>query len=176
MDISAFELGERLNNRKIEYIVHRELWTQFNYPNINFDFSEWSVIKYLNEDATSLNEQINNVPDDKGGLYLFFIKCPIITGMTEYPLYIGRAQLTDGQNLRKRTKEYFQKYSRNNERPKITKMFNYWAKDLFLAFFPLEENETIINVERDIINSLVLPLNDQIPDKIIKEAIKAFEQ
>jgi excinuclease UvrABC nuclease subunit len=90
-------------------------------------------------------------------------------------LYIGRAQLTDGQNLRKRVKEYFQKYSRSNERPKISKMFRYWAKELFLAYYPLPDNNTVVNVEKDIINSLILPMNDLIPDKQIKEAVKAFQ-
>jgi hypothetical protein len=174
MDISAFELGEQLNNRKINYILHKEMWNKFNYPELDLNFSNWNKVKYLNDDASNFSLEINTVPNSSGGLYLFYIKCPIVIGITEYPLYIGRAQLTEGQNLRKRVKEYFQKYSKNNERPKIFKMFQYWSRELFLAYYPLIENNTIINIERDIINALILPMNDLIPDKQIREAIKAF--
>jgi hypothetical protein len=174
MDAPAFELGEQLNNRKIEYILHKDLWAKFNFPHLDLNINRWSSIKYLNDNSTDFNNDINLVPADKGGLYLFFVKCPILTGMSEYPLYIGRAQLTQGQNLRKRVKEYFQKYSKNNERPKIYKMFRYWSENLFLAFYPLDENDEIRDVEKDIINYLILPMNDLIPDKEIKQAIKAF--
>lgn len=174
MDIAAFELGEQLNNRKVNYILHKEMWNKFNYPEVELDFFNWRKLKYLNDDSSDFNPEVNNVPDNSGGLYLFYIKCHILTGITEYPLYIGRAQLTEGQNLRKRIKEYFQKYSKNNERPKIFKMFQYWSNELFLAYYPLTDNENIINIERDIINALILPMNDLIPDKQIREAIKAF--
>jgi len=174
MDLAAFELGEQINNRKIEYVLHKELWNRFFFPSLDLKFSEWTTIKYLNDSATDFSIEIDLVPNDKGGLYLFFVKCPILTGITEYPLYIGRAQLTEGQNLKKRVKEYFQKYSKSNERPKIFKMFRYWSSDLFLAFYPLDNNDKIIDIEREIINSLILPMNDLIPDKQIKEAVKAF--
>jgi hypothetical protein len=174
MDVPAFELGEQLNNRKIEYVLHKDLWDKFNFPNLDLNISKWTTIKYLNDSITGFHQDIDLLPADKGGLYLFFVKCPILMGMTEYPLYIGRAQLTEGQNLRKRVKEYFQKYSKNNERPKIYKMFRYWAQNLFVAFYPLDDNDDIKDVERDIINYLILPMNDLIPDKQIKQAIKAF--
>lgn len=174
MNISAFALGEQLNNRKVQFVLHRPLWDTFNYPNIDISFANWQSIKYLNDDGTGFNPDIASVPNDSGGLYLFFVKCPVIRGLTEYPLYIGRAQLTQGQNLRKRVKEYFQHWSKDNERPKIFKMFQYWRSELHLAFFPLEENEEIVDLERDIINSTLFDLNDQIPEKAIKEAIKAF--
>jgi hypothetical protein len=171
---SAFELGEEMNSRVIRYILYKPIWDGFNYPTLDLSFSRWRSVKYLNDDATGLNENINMVPNNAGGLYLFYVKCSVIIGLTEYPLYIGRAQLTAEQNLRKRVKEYFQHYTRDNERPKITKMIKYWGKELFLAFYPLEENEDIINVEKDIINCTIFEMNDRIPDILISQATKAF--
>jgi excinuclease UvrABC nuclease subunit len=175
MDASAFQLGQEIHERKVTYILHKDLWDKFSYPGLNISFQNWQSIKYLNDQGTDFSDEIGNIPNDSGGLYLFYTKCQIITGITEYPFYIGRAQLTDGQNLRKRVKEYFQKFSKDDERPKIYKMFSLWGKNLYLAYFPLPDNTTIIDLEKDVINSLLLPMNDLIPDKKIKQAIKAFE-
>ncbi|SFC93364.1 hypothetical protein SAMN05421780_11317 [Flexibacter flexilis DSM 6793] len=172
---NAFSLGEELELRKVEYKLHRELWSKFNYPDLNLNFNQWVTIKYLNDNADNFDANIENIPNDKGGLYMFYVKCEIITGITEYPLYVGRAQFTANQNLRKRVKEYFQKYQRNDERPKITRMFNYWKNDLHLAYFPLDDNEDTVCIEKEFINSLLLPMNTEIPDAEIKQAIKAFQ-
>ena len=175
MDLSAFQLGQEINDTKVTYVLHKDLWDRFSYPGLDINFQNWQSIKYLNDQGTDFSNEIGDLPNDKGGLYLFYTKCRIITGITEYPFYIGRAQLTEGQNLRKRIREYFQKFSRDDERPKIYKMFRLWGKDLHVAYLPLPDNDTVINLERDVINSLLLPMNDLIPDKIIKQAIKAFE-
>src|SRR5687768_6747314 len=106
MNAAAFKLGEELNNRKVEYIFHNDLWSKFSYPTINFAFSNWTITKYLDSKGKYFTKGVENIPNKTGGLYLFFIKCKIISGITEYPLYIGRAQYTLNQNLRKRIKEY----------------------------------------------------------------------
>lgn len=171
---SAFQLGEELKLREVPFKLHKTLWDKFNFPHLDLKFEHWSKMKYLNNNSNGFNTLINNIPKNKGGLYIFYIKCEIITGLTEYPLYIGRAQLTKNQNLRKRVKEYFQKYSRNDERPKITRMFKYWANELHIAYYPLDNNANIINLEKLIINSLLLPMNDEIPDIEIRQATQAF--
>ena len=174
MIASAFDLGEKLNNNIVSYYLHKPLWERFNFPNVNLQFNNWHSIKYLNANADDFDAAIETVPNNSGGLYLFYAKCNIIAGITEFPFYIGRAQLTENQNLRKRVKEYFQHFSRNDERPKITRMFKYWASDLHLAYFVLDNNIDVIDLEKQLINYLLLPMNDEIPDKEIKQAIKAF--
>ncbi|TGD58988.1 hypothetical protein [Flavobacterium humi] len=171
---SAFDLGEKLNNQSVNYYLHSPLWNRFNFSHIDISFTNWQKSKYLNITADDFDPAINSIPNDSGGLYLFYVKCNIITGITEFPFYIGRAQYTENQNLRKRVKEYFQKYSRSDERPKITKMFKYWALDLHLAYLPLDNNSNIVDLEKQLINYLLLPMNDEIPDQEIKQAIKAF--
>lgn len=173
MKQSAFKLGEHLKLREIPYKISPMLWDKWDID-IDLDFNNWTTIKFLNDQGKDFNNDINLIPNDKGGLYLFFVKCKTISGITEFPFYIGRAQLTKGQNLRKRVREYFTKHSKDEERPKITKMFNYWSKELHLAFIEIEENDDIIDLEKKIINSLLLPMNDQIPDKETRDGVKAF--
>lgn len=175
MNDSAFLLGEELKLRKVEYKLHRKLWNQFIFPNLDISFKNWVKIKYLNTMANDLHGDVENVPSTTGGLYMFYVKCEIISGITEYPLYVGRAQYTAHQNLKKRVKEYFQKYAKNNERPKITRMFKYWDRELHLAYITLEENEGINELEKELINSLLFPMNTKIPDTNISQAINAFQ-
>lgn len=174
MKQEAFELGENLKLRNVKYKLYPVLWDKWDLD-LDLEFSSWTVIKYLNYDGTDFSDEINQVPKSSGGLYLFFIKCKTISGLTEFPLYIGRAQYSNHQNLRKRVREYFTTFFRNDERPKITRMFKYWAPELFLAFKIVDENDEIIDLEKRIINSLLLPMNDKIPDTITSQAIKAFE-
>lgn len=174
MKISAFNLAEEIKLREIKYMLHDGLWSKYDLTPIDLDFKGWTSIKYLDDFGTDFSTEIDLLPNNKGGLYLFYVKCPIIIGVTEFPFYIGRAQLTQGQNLRKRCREYFTKFAREDERPKITRMIKYWGKDLHLAFKPVDDNPDIIDYEKKLINSLLLPMNDEIPDREIKQAIKAF--
>ncbi|WP_259016572.1 hypothetical protein [Emticicia fluvialis] len=174
MKQTAFELGEHLLLRNISYYPSPILWEKWDIDSLDIKFNKWKVIKYLNDDGDDLNIDISKVPNDKGGLYLFYVNCNQISGISELPFYVGRAQLTEGQNLRKRVREYFTKFSKDDERPKITRMFKYWSKELYLAFLVLENNICIVDLEKKLINSLLLPMNDEIPDKETKEAVKAF--
>jgi len=171
---SAFDLGEQLALKTIEYKLHQDLWGVYNLSAVNLDFATWTKIKYLNAAGTGLHANVDTVPNNSGGLYLFYLECPVITGLTEYPFYVGRAQFTAGQNLRKRVKEYYQHYVLNNERPKITKMLKYWGNELHLAYKTLPNNAATIDFEKKLINTLLLPMNDQIPDQEIRQAVQAF--
>lgn len=174
MKQSAFDLGEELSLRKLVFRPHLGLWNKFSYTGkIDLSAKNWKNIKYLNA-SNSLSTSISLIPNNSGGLYLFTIRCNIIPGLTEFPVYIGRAQYSGSQNLRKRCREYFNKYAATGERPKITRMFKYWKENLYLYFIPLPNNHDIINYEKDLINSLLLPFNDEIPEQEIRQAVKAF--
>lgn len=175
MTNDAFTLGEEIKKKTVEYRLYKPLWDVCNLSGLDFSFSKWQSIKYLTDSGDKLNDDIKTVPNDKGGIYLFFIKCHIITGITEFPIYIGRAQSSTGQNLRKRVSEYFNKFAREDERPKITRMIKYWGNELYLAYYILDENQAIIDLEKELINSLLLPMNDEIPNQKVKQAIKAFQ-
>ena len=172
---SAFDLGEHLKLREISYTASPVLWNKWDIKTLDMRFENWKVIKFLNLRGDDFNYKIAEVPNKKGGLYLFFINCKTITGITEFPLYVGRAQLTEGQNLRKRVREYYNKFAKEGERPKITRMFKYWSNEIYLAYYELDDNLEIVDLEKKLINSLLLPMNDEIPDTEIRQAVKAFK-
>lgn len=173
MDINAFELGENIDNQKIEFKLTSSLWEEFNIN--NFCNIEWTEIKYLNIENNGVSEEITNIPNDKGGIYQFIIKPNNgLSNICEFLVYVGRAKCTDTQNLRKRCREYYNHYSNNVERPKIHKMFKYWGKHLYYRYYPMIDNEEIVELEAELINSLLPPFNSEIPNKIIRDAVNAF--
>ena len=150
MITSAFELGEEILKKTLPYKLHQDLWNKYDFTPLDLDFQNWTTIKYLNGDCSGFSDEINSVPNHCGGLYLFTIKCDVINTLTEYPVYVGRAQFTENQNLRKRCREYFTKYLRTDERPLITKMLKYWGGELYLSFIEIGENIQIVDLEKKI--------------------------
>jgi len=174
MTDEAFEFGEQSSLRDVNYRLFPPLWSRYDLSEINLQLENWYSIKYLNNETNDYHEDVNLIPNNSGGLYLFWIKCQILPGITEFPFYIGRAQLTKGQNLRKRIKEYFSASKKRSCRSKIKKMFKYWAGDLFVSYIEVEDNLDSVDYEKKLINSLLLPFNSKIPDTEIGQTIQAF--
>lgn len=172
---AAFDLGEKIHDREVKYKLYSPGWTLSDPIALDFDFHHWTTIKYLNDDCDNFGDDIEIIPSNSGGLYLFSINCPIIKGCTEFPVYIGRAKFTRNQNLKKRCKEYFLNYRKQNERPLLTRMFKYWSNELHLSFLPINNNDLTVLAEKNLINSLLLPFNTEIPDTLIRAAVKAFQ-
>lgn len=174
MLISAFSLGEDLKLRDLVYHPFGGHWGRYDLSGLNLALDQWSTIKYLNEAGDDFSDEIDDLPNDNGGLYLYSVRCPIIPGMTNYPVYIGRALKTEHQSLRARCRSYFTTYARNDERPLIHRMFKYWGKELYLSFLPLEDNAMTIEYEKRLVNALLLPCNDAYMDIEVRQAKKAF--
>ena len=130
-------------------------------------------IKYFIRDDSGkfiLNPLIDsNVSANQGGIYMFCIKPPHVSDYAGYLMYIGRAQKTDNQNLRKRVKEY-----QSSTRPRIDKMIKLWKDFLYVKCIPILDNDAIVSLEKDLINSFLPPCNSEIPNVELKNAIAAF--
>ena len=125
--------------------------------------SGWRSIKYLNDDCTAINDDIRNVPDDCGGIYVFLLKPDKIPNMHRYIMYIGRARRGANYSLRKRCQTYI-----SDTRPKVARMIERWGKQLYLFFLPIYgTDEFIEKVERELIRVIIPPCNTQIPDHYV---------
>jgi GIY-YIG catalytic domain. len=113
---------------------------------------------------------MSDLPTNTGGIYLFVAKPNLIPNSHFYLLYVGRAHYTYNQNLRKRCKEYIKEQSR----PKVKRMIEGWGQYLYVRYLPLTDNDLIDSIESEIINKVLPPFNDMIPDKQIRTAVKAF--
>lgn len=164
----------RMHNHQVSFHLFPELWEEFSCVGIDLGTIGWMETKFLSDDGSKLNDGMSNLPNDKGGIYIFYTKCNVLPGISNYLMYIGRARITDSHSLRVRCRKYFGEYTRDDGRPKIQRMIGQWGKYLYLKYIALEDNDLITRLEASLIKSIVPPFNDEIPDKKIKEAVKAF--
>lgn len=122
-------------------------------------FSEWHSIKFLNEDATQINQDIVQVPNDRGGVYMFLLRPDVIPGLHRYIMYIGRARRQKQFSLRKRCRAYL-----TDMRPKVATMRELWGKDLYFYYLPLDDDDFIDKTEKELLRVIIPPCNSDIPE------------
>lgn len=145
-------------------------WNTFDHKFdsiINSD--EWCEIKFLNDTADGINDDISKVPSDKGGIYLFVLHPDIVPKVHRYILYVGRVKSTPQQNLRKRFREYVK-----DQRSDILLMRENWGKDLYIRYLPLTDNDIISALEEELIRVIIPPCNSVYPGKLNKAMRAAF--
>lgn len=174
MKADAFELGEHIRLRTEEFKMPTQLWSTFDFAKFDTSTMQWTEIKYLNDSSDDFNDDINLLPNNAGGIYMYIVKSPILPNISDYLVYIGRAQVSENHSLRVRCKKYFREYLREQERPLITKMINYYKKFLYIKFCPLPDNIATVDLEAALINALLPPFNNQVPEKKVRDAVKAF--
>jgi len=155
----------------LRFILNTTLWDSFDSGVLSIisPSQSWNEVKLLAPDGKR-NPQLNTIPNDKGGIYLFLAKPNIIPESYLFLMYVGRAHISTTQNLRKRCSQY----PVEKKRPKIKRMIEQWGKYLYIKYLPLDDNTTIDNVESELINKILPPFNDEIPDQKISAAVKAF--
>ena len=163
------DLIDAVKLRKVTFVLNpADEWERFPDDLKDIINRPWKEIKYYIGDT--LNPEIDNVPNDCGGIYVFYIKPNIIPDIHLYLAYIGRAQKTTYQNLRKRVKEY----AKETDRPKRCELKRHWGSYLYLRYLPMpeEDNEHIIRLEEELLKTVIPPFNDMLP-KIYNQAVKA---
>lgn len=154
---------------KISFVLNpQDCWHAFDekFDSI-VNSQDWQEMKFLNESADAINEKISEVPNNKGGVYIFFLRPDIVPVVHKYILYVGRVQCTEYQNLRKRFREYL-----TDTRVYIELMRETWGKDLYIRYLPLTDNELIKSLEKELIRVIIPPYNSEYPG-ILNKAVKA---
>ena len=131
-------------------------------------------IPYFDGDSTKLSAEVNAIPDDKGGVYLYTIENPVVKESGRYIMYVGRARKTKSANLRQRAKSHFNDYQRASENSALSRLYDGWAKYVYFLYVPLDDNDTIDEVEEELIVALTPPCNNKYPSVKIKDKLKAF--
>lgn len=155
----------------IRFMLNTVLWENFDSCILEIISSNqaWSEVKLL-DDNGSKHPQLSTLPDNKGGIYLILAKPHILPESHLFLMYVGRAHISDKQNLRKRCSQY----PTEKKRPKIKRMIEQWGQYLYIRYLPLDNNDIIDVVEAELINKIIPPFNDTIPDQKISAAVKAF--
>lgn len=167
------DLIQNLTNKKFQIELPSHLWGAFDCDILNvIRRAEWKTFKYFSINRI-VSEHINSIDDTKGGIYVFYVSPEIIPKRQRILLYVGRAHISQRQNLRKRVKEYVRYLPPDYARPKISWMMKEWGDYLYCSYIELEDNVLIDQIEKELIIKLIPPFNDMIPDKKISAAVKA---
>ena len=136
------------------------LWPQ-KWQSFTRDLSSYTWQEYEFNEATA-----NNIPTEVG-VYCFVIKPNIANHPAcSYLMYIG--QTTD-QNLRKRFKQYLkEKDGTAKSRPKVRYILQKYEGYLHFICMPLNGDVTPKEVEDELINAYIPPVNDKLPSEISK--------
>ena len=174
-EIDIIEDSVAKSNRS--FVLSTILWDSFDIEikSILQSNDNWQEVKFLDENGRISNE-INTVPNDAGGIYIFMAKPCILPNFHNYLMYIGKSSKTESRSLRIRLREYFYEKERINKRPKVRRMLNSWGKYLYIRYLPLYgfENSMIEKIESELINKILPPFNDKIPDKTIRDIVKEY--
>lgn len=163
-----------LKAKKIEIELPSHLWHNINKEVLEIiQTAEWKTFRFfINGEQHS--PDIENINNEKGGIYIFYVSPDIIPQNHKIVMYVGRARYTTNQNLRKRIKEYYGYVGDDYKRPKIANMFHEWKNDIFCSYIELTcSNDKIDLIEKELINKLLPYCNDKIPDQTIQAAVKA---
>ncbi len=157
----------------ITYYHNPQHWINNKIDDTNpiSDENNWSKeIKYYNGDKIS--DDINNLPTNTGGIYMFYLKGINIPFIEKYIVYIGRCLFNkDIQYIRKRAREY----DSDTTRTEIVRMKKYWKDYLYYRYFPETDNDQIARDEVLLIRAIRPPFNSEIPDKLeVQTSINAF--
>jgi hypothetical protein len=131
--------------------------------------SQWHEVKFVDESNGMPHSDMSTIPNNAGGIYVFVLKPDLIPNTHLYIMYIGRARHTNNQNLRKRCREYFS----DTKRVKVAMMKEHWNNHLYIRYLPLTDNNIIDRLEEGLINAVLPPCNDKIPDRITMMAKKS---
>lgn len=174
MKFDAFVLSDFIKIHEVQFYLYPKPWSEFNYNKVDLKNAGWQEVKFLDPTGTELSDEMKSLPENCGGIYLFIIKSDVLPTISEYLVYIGRAKHTATHNLKIRTNKYYYEFYGPNGRPKITRMVGKWGPCLYVKYLTLTDNNVIEELEAELINSLLPPFNDEIPEKKFRDAINAF--
>lgn len=157
---------------EVTYFLNPNRWQSVLRDETNPILNEnnWAdEIKYLNENQ-EISDEIKELPRDKGGIYMFYVKAPTLSFIEKYILYVGRVRPTEKYSIRERAKSYY-----SDSREAIKYMFRKWSDHLFYRYYPDTDEDSIVKNEILLINAILPPLNEDIPNNVeVQEPVNAF--
>lgn len=175
MDVKNIDVVQSLSEMTWKFCLSTELWEKYLVEKHSVDLSKLIKIPYFDKDITKLSDEVNSIPNDKGGIYLYVLENPVVPDTGRYIMYVGRARKTKWENLRTRAKSHFAQYKRAEENSRLARLYEKWAPYVYFMYIPLNSNEVIDQVEDELIVALTPPCNIKYPSVKIKNKLSAFQ-
>lgn len=170
LELSEFTNQQILNSYHLRwprFCLDFQIWERETVLKKKFSF-KWTQIPFRR------NNQ-NKVPNAQG-IYTFIIKPKDdrYNINTSYILYIGQSN-----NLKQRFGKYFNYKSSNHPSDLFRRiMVLIWEEYLLFNYFVTENlaSKDLDNLEYDLIDTIIPPMNNQFRADIIKEQVKLFRR
>ena len=160
--------AEVVQKYKIEFTLNAERISSLVLPQFPLD---WNSIKFDDD------SQINNIPDDKRGVYAFVVAADSLPLPTHgYIMYIGIAGRQSERSLRDRYRDYLDT-NHILKRPKVMRMVATWHDVLRFFFAPVDNqitSEQLESLERTLNAAWMPPCVEQDVDATTRAMRKAF--
>lgn len=174
-EIKKIDVVQNLQSMTWLFCLSTELWGKCNKDSFTVDLKNMKKIKYFADDCNKLSNEVDNLPDDSGGVYIYSIENGIFPSLGSYIMYVGRARKTPSENLRMRAKSHFSQYKRHEENERLEKLFDNWDQYVYLSYLPIDGNNIIDLVEDQLITALTPPCNKEYPAPKVRRKLSAFQ-
>ena len=174
-EIKKIDVVQNLQSMTWEFCLSTELWEKYVNDSFVVDLNQMKKIKYFDDNSNKLSEEVNNLPNDSGGVYIYSIENGIFPFLGSYIMYVGRARKTKLENLRTRAKSHFSQYKRHEENERLERLFDNWEQYVYLSYLPIEGNDMIDLVEDQLIMALTPPCNKEYPAPKVRRKLSAFQ-
>ena len=168
---SVIDFANEANDEIGKYMVNVILSPK-KMMSSEYDFTslDWKSIRYG-------KEELEQVPDDKRGLYAFAVCHPSdILPPHGYVLYIGIAGRKSQRSLRKRYQDYLNR-SKILKRKGIARMIGHWHDVLRFYYVPVDKDvssEELEKLERQLNTALIPPFSKRDLEADTKRKRRAF--
>lgn len=173
-EIKKIDVVQELHLMTWPFCLSTELWKKYEERKSMVDLAQIKKIKYFNENHDALSDDVNQLPSDKGGIYLYVVENSVVPFSGSYIMYVGRARNTESESIKDRAKSHYYKYMRHEENERLERLFDMWKSYIYLLYLPIEGNDMIDLVEDELIVALTPPCNKEYPSPIIRKKLSAF--
>ena len=168
-DVEDFAVGaaDAIARYEVKFVLSPDLMSKDPFCLAGL---EWNSIPYG-------DEQIDEVPDDRRGIYAFCVckESPVLPTHC-YVMYIGIAGRKSNRSLRARYREYLNA-KKVLKRARIARMIGTWNSVLRFYFAPIDEEITgdqLEQIEKELSSALLPPMSEGDIEAGIKNQRRAF--
>ncbi len=174
-EIKKIDVVQNLQSMTWPFCLSTELWRKCTNDSFVVDLNHMKKIKYFADNSNKLSKEVDNLPNDSGGVYIYSIENGILPFLGSYIMYVGRARKTNSENLRARAKSHFNQYKRHEENERLERLFDNWEQYVYFSYLPLDQNGMIDLVEDQLIMALTPPCNKEYPAPKVRKKLSAFQ-
>lgn len=131
-EIKRIDVVQDLSKMIWPFCLSTELWESYFERTPVVDLDSLKRVKFFSEDGESISDEVKTIPNEKGGIYIYFVENPLVPSIGRYIFYVGRARKTASENLRSRIYSHYNKYIKFEESNRLTRLFDDWKKYIYI--------------------------------------------